>query len=1016
MRLGIGFKVIVLATALVAITAVCIGWWFYQDAKNAVLRRERIDLRDEVNLRRTEILRRIVTLREDALYLAGTDAAARMAEDLESGDDGALEQSCQALRQLQANPRFEAYRRVGTAVDRDGQWLARDCIRATTEQVSPPSLLPPGSPAGESRGSVRLQVRPDGANVLRALTRVSTDKGEAAFFVDLDLEDLLEGLRNWPRTLCYLSQGDPRSLDVRFLHPDGEVQPEVREYLKQSIDALQPDPASLPPDIKDRGLRGGAWPNDPSRPEAFAGQGFYLLPVLVTRECDPEAVANLFKNARLARLRGRRSLSSGTTYFAHETPEGIQELRDALEREFGDAVEAQEPVRCERFIFHFYRIDYDPADAQAFWGLTVAAAHEEFMLEVDDTGRRITFMVAGMVAGAGGLAFLFSRLLTGPLQKITRAAEGFGKGVLDVSLPVSSRDEIGVLARSFDAMVKQVLRDITERKRVEEEIKRLNENLEHRVRERTRELETAKEALEEARDKALAANRAKDSFLANMSHELRTPLNAIIGYSEMLAEEVAELGHAELVEDLERVHKAGRHLLSLINEVLDLAKVGAGKMSLYLESFAVKSVVQEAAEAVTPLARKNGNRLVVDCDSNLGSMHADRKKVAQVLLNLLSNACKFTRNGQVAVRAERVADAGVEWIMLRVSDTGIGIKPELLGRIFQPFEQADSGTSREFGGTGLGLAICHTFSRLMRGKIDVTSTFGAGATFTVMLPALGPGHDQAEQPAASGDPAEGLDPRAARPVEGSVLVIDDDPTVLDLMSRSLARDGFSVLTATGGEEGIQKAREKHPAAITLDVMMPGMDGWEILSRLKTDPATRNIPIVMVSMFDERGKGYALGASDYLTKPVDWSHLAAVLRRHVSETNRAPLLVVEDDAGMRELLCRTLRKDGWSVLEAGNGRVALDKLSEGLPALILLDLLMPEMDGLQFLARLRERTQWASIPVVVLTSMSPADLSAPDRARLQSSVQEILLKGASERQALLEEVRKRVAELMRQHSL
>jgi hypothetical protein len=365
----------------------------------------------------------------------------------------------------------------------------------------------------------------------------------------------------------------------------------------------------------------------------------------------------------------------------------------------------------------------------------------------------------------------------------------------------------------------------------------------------------------ETRREAEAANAAKSQFLASMSHELRTPLNAIIGYSEMLQEEAREEGHGALAADLQKIHGAGRHLLTLINDVLDLSKIEAGKMELYLETFEVRPVLETVATTIAPMMERNGNTLVLDADGPLGAMHSDLTRLRQILLNLLSNASKFTERGTITLSARRDGDA----VVFAVRDTGIGMTPEQLGRLFEAFAQAEASTAAKYGGTGLGLAISRKFCEMMGGAIDVESTPAVGTTFTVRLPVEGPGERGAER----GEQGAGT--------AGTVLVIDDDPAVRDLLARTLAKDGYRVLLADGGEEGLHAARATRPDVITLDVLMPGMDGWEVLAALQADAALRDVPVVMLTILDEPRLGFALGAADYLTKPLDRERLLATLR-------------------------------------------------------------------------------------------------------------------------------------------
>jgi hypothetical protein len=502
--------------------------------------------------------------------------------------------------------------------------------------------------------------------------------------------------------------------------------------------------------------------------------------------------------------------------------------------------------------------------------------------------------------------------------------------------------------------------------------------------------------LEEKRREIEVASRHKSEFLANMSHELRTPLNAIIGYSEMLQEEAADLGQEAFTPDLKKINAAGRHLLELINAVLDLSKIEAGRMDLFLEDFAVPALVHDIAAVIQPLAEKNRNRLEVRCDAEAGTMHADLTKVRQALFNLLSNACKFTEQGTVSLAVAREPLDSADWLVFTVNDTGIGMTPEQMGRLFEAFSQADAGVSRRYGGTGLGLALSRRLARMMGGDISVASEPGRGSAFTIRLPAnvTGPAAEQ-ESPAVPA--GEGVAAGAT-----TILVIDDDAAIRDLMQRFLAKEGFRVVTAAGGEEGLRLARELAPAAITLDVMMPGLDGWAVLSALKADADLADIPVIMLTIVDDRNLGYALGAAEYLTKPIDRERLLAVLRRYRHDL---PVLVVDDDAELRELVRRLLEREGYTVVEAENGRAALARVEEAAPGLIVLDLMMPEMDGFEFLTELRGHESRRAIPVIVVTAK---DLTAEDHRRLNGSVERILQKGAYSREALLGEVRDLVA--------
>jgi hypothetical protein len=524
-----------------------------------------------------------------------------------------------------------------------------------------------------------------------------------------------------------------------------------------------------------------------------------------------------------------------------------------------------------------------------------------------------------------------------------------------------------------------VKRDITARLEAENAIRRKSDEL------------------EQARDAALDASRSKSQFLANMSHELRTPLNAIIGYSEMLMEDATEEGMESMVADLRKILRAGEHLLELINDVLDISKIEAGAMKIHLETFELRTAVSGVVATIEPLAREHDNRLIVDLTDDIGVMRADLTKVRQTLLNLLSNACKFTDQGEVrlSVRTEAQTDGPV--VIFEISDSGIGISPEQQRRLFRPFVQADASTTRKYGGTGLGLAISQRFCQMMGGRIEASSTVGEGSTFTVTLPQVVSDPEE-EEPA----------PIVRRAGKGApmVLVVDDDPTIRELLTRALDRHGFQVMTANDGKAGLARARELLPAAIVLDVMMPELDGWAVLTELKGDAATADIPVVLLTILEQSEVGFALGAVDYLVKPVQTDRLAAVLNRHC-RLRSARILIVDDDADSRHLMRRFLETAGHAVAEASNGADGLESIEALRPDLVVLDLMMPIMDGFGVLDYMRQRDDLRQIPVVVVTAKT---LTAEDRDLLVDA-QAVYERGSLNRQELLDAVVEQVASLV-----
>lgn len=485
---------------------------------------------------------------------------------------------------------------------------------------------------------------------------------------------------------------------------------------------------------------------------------------------------------------------------------------------------------------------------------------------------------AGIVSIFVVVAGLFALLLSSKLQRmISRPILQLEDTIRNVSAnknyglraAKSSDDEIGRLIDGFNVMLSEIQQRDSALRTANDELKSRTGELEDEITQRKQ----AEEELLQAKHAAEEASRAKSTFLANMSHELRTPLNAIIGYSEMLEEETRESGDLTPVQDLQKIQAAGKHLLALINDVLDLSKIEAGKMALHLETFELSPMIEQIVATLQPSAAKNDNSLKMYISDDLGSMRGDVTKVRQILCNLLSNACKFTDGGAVSITAERTQQNGQDWIHFEVADTGIGITPKQQENLFKEFAQADTSISRKYGGTGLGLAITYRFVHLMKGRITVESEPGHGSTFTVYLPA----EVTADTEAARGNnPARTANENAAN---DTVLVIDDDPAVRDLMSRFLGKSKISVVSASTAEEGIRLARAVRPLLITLDVVLPDSDGWKVLQTLKSDPELKLIPVVMLTIVDNQPLAVNLGASDYLVKPVDRERLADIVERH-----------------------------------------------------------------------------------------------------------------------------------------
>jgi len=551
--------------------------------------------------------------------------------------------------------------------------------------------------------------------------------------------------------------------------------------------------------------------------------------------------------------------------------------------------------------------------------------------------------------------YAISRGITRPIIRLTDQTKRIANGFLDQVIPVESRDEIGQLAADFNEMAQALKMNIGEKERLLEELRDLNRTLEERIRQRTAEIEAINEQLQEA-------TRHKSEFLANMSHELRTPLNAIIGFSEVLLDRMVGDINPKQEEYLQDVISSGRHLLSLINDILDLSKVEAGRMELEQTTFDLPTLLEDILKLVRERATRHGIQLSLDVDDRVGDFTADERRVKEILLNLLSNAIKFTPDGgKISLRAR----LNGEFVFISVNDTGVGIAPEDQELIFEEFRQVGGEKARKTEGTGLGLTLTKKFVELHGGSIWVQSELGRGSTFTFKLPVIA-------------FPEKKREMAGIAPVTGSesqlVLAIEDDRISASLLSVLLEDTGFRVVMAQDGEDGLRKARTLQPASIILDIMLPKIDGWEFLARIKADPETRDIPVIIVSVVDQPGKGFALGAADYLVKPVSREKLTAALRSVRIPTklrgSAAKVLAIDDDALTLELIRTILEAEGYSVLRAAGGEEGISVAKAELPALIILDLLMPDVDGFAVVDQLHDHSATREIPIVILTNMNP----------------------------------------------
>jgi len=518
------------------------------------------------------------------------------------------------------------------------------------------------------------------------------------------------------------------------------------------------------------------------------------------------------------------------------------------------------------------------------------------------------------------------------------------------------------------------------------------------VQERDQALENQVTELQAAKETAEAAIRTKSDFLANMSHELRTPLNAIIGYTEIIEEDFRDSGNEEYLTDLTRIHSAAEHLLGLINDLLDISKIEAGKMEVLVEVFDVNMLVDNLHDMVIPWMHENGNTLTVECPANFGDMQTDLVKLRQSLLNLLSNATKFTKQGQISLQVTPVQQAGEAWIRIEVRDTGIGMTDEQMKKLFQIFSQVDSSMTRRYGGTGLGLAITRHFVEMLGGNIRVESQFGKGTSFIVCIPR----HLKLPEfikPSLS----QSLTLASLPETGGKILVVDDNPSVREVLKTILTKEGYQVAMAGDGEEGLSIARKLRPNAIILDVVMPKMDGWTTLSELKADPELATIPVIMLSMLEEKEYAYSLGAAEYLVKPLHREKLIQALHKHRAPNVKLPLpiaMVIEDDMLMREMLSQWFDKQGWQVHCAENGHIALSQLAQVNPYFIVLDLMMPEIDGFEFVSQIQQHTTWSQVPIVVLTAKH---ITPEERTHLLTRVDAIIQKDTYDAEQLFDQL-------------
>ena len=512
--------------------------------------------------------------------------------------------------------------------------------------------------------------------------------------------------------------------------------------------------------------------------------------------------------------------------------------------------------------------------------------------------------------------------------------------------------------------------------------------------------------LQDAKDEAEAANRAKSAFIANMSHELRTPLTAVLGYCELIEEDLRDIGQDAILADLNKININARHLLGLINDVLDLSKIEAQKMDVHAADIDLDKLLSDLQAATGSLVSKKENRLKVTVNTPDQRLHTDDLKIKQILLNLIGNASKFTERGEIALSVTSVDIAGIPCSQFEVSDTGIGMSAEQVSGLFQRFSQADQTTTRKYGGTGLGLALTRALATMLGGTIDVKSEVGVGSTFTLTIPT----HYTAPQQAIETIDVASTDTVTASPSAKrglSVLVVDDEASARELLSRHLTREGFDVQTAVNGTEALAKIMARRPFAVLLDVLMPGLDGWHVLKAIRSNPETADLPVIMQTVLDDDTFAYAIGATSFLKKPVKRSDLINVLDPFArSAATHDSVLVVDDDRDACDRLKVMLERDKWNVRLAYNGIEGLAAMKVQRPDLVLVDIMMPEMDGHSFIREVRNQTAYDTVPIVVLTA---ADVRSKNIRRLENETSAIVQKGSLPLTGLIADLR-RIADI------
>ena len=869
--------------------------------------------------------------------------------------------------------------------------------------------------------------------------------------INLDLEAAIKSLTSASRHLVYIGTGNASGLESatpprllynpRFLDVPGSIPTvtvnqglsglaqfeDFRDTLRRDIETSEQEQlenqlseiGSVDPEVAERGNnedavlpladRGMPIPEDAEsgqRLKLTSNFTFYLAKLSINHPPGSDGIE--FRRQLSKTLNASRSDSIRVQPVVRENTRTLS-IRGSSYRELADFVtEVEElgvhengnritriydkPVLCRNFAAHFYRIYFDSASPQKYIAMLVGFFDEE--LEADLAVTRLAAFKTALGFTILGCVILLMCLwwfVTRPIKQLTRASACIARGEFDTPLPTGNRNEIGTLSHTFALMIKE----IRERNA---EIRRQNEELDEKVHARTA-------SLAEARDQLEVAVKSRDAFLATVSHELRTPLNHIYGYAQLL--EISDLDD-EQRSDLEKLQGSSRHLLRLVQDILDFQKIIMGRLPVNPVHCNVTELLGSIRQSNTPKAAERNNQLVLNLNGVKDRMFNDENRFRQILDNLVSNACKFTTNGTITIDAR---DQG-EYIDIAVIDTGVGISETAIEKLFQPFSKvADSNLNPD--GTGLGLVISRELARKMGGDLTMTSVPSVGSTFLVRIRRELPCESQ-EQFGGDSESTTTITERQPKDSESDtetpkrrtskqVLVIDDDPNVRELMTRFLTGEGLSVIAASSGAEGIEMASRYQPSVITLDVVMPDVDGWSVLAALKANELTANIPVVLVTVLDDPEKGYTFGATDYLEKPVEGDRLANVVRRYCAAETPV-ILIVDDNPKDREIIRRVLKNDGCETIEAADGADGLLKFETAAIDLIVLDLLMPVMDGFTFVEEIRKLKGTRMPPIIVLTAK---DMTPSNRDRLNGMVSDIVQKGEFDRRGFLQEIHRRL---------